>query len=75
MRLHRDTFREYLESLPDGLLRSVAEDYAWLAWAFREDPQGAEFRRRSQCCREECTRRGSPEAYREVEKRLNVQLV
>jgi hypothetical protein len=57
----RDPFREYLESLPDELLQCVAEDYAWLEWFFRQEPQGAEFRRRSECCRDECVRRGLPE--------------
>jgi hypothetical protein len=27
-------FREYLESLPDALLLSVASDYVWLATQF-----------------------------------------
>ena len=58
MRLHRDTFRGYLESVPDDLLKCVVEDYLWLEWHFHGEPQAAEFRRRSDCCRDECRRRG-----------------
>lgn len=63
------TFRGYLESLPDELLENVAEDYIWLASLdFREeDGRGAEFRRRRECCREECSRRGVPHLYRAAE--------
>jgi hypothetical protein len=73
MRPHRDTFREYLESLPEGLLQCVAADYAWLRWVFRDAPQGAEFRRRSEACRDECVRRGLPEIYREAEETIHLQ--
>jgi len=52
-------FRDYLQSLPDELLASVAEDYAWLAsLAFHDGARRADFQRRRQWCREECTRRG-----------------
>jgi len=59
------TFRCYLKSLPDDLLESVTEDYIWLAGLdFHEEArQGAEFRRRRECCREECLRRGAPQLY------------
>ncbi len=55
------TFRDYLRSLPDDLLRSVAEDYIWLAsLAFHDGARRADFERRRECCREECGRRGVP---------------
>ena len=54
-----DPFRGYLETIPDALLACVAEDYVWLAdCMFREEEPGAEFRRRRECCREECAKRG-----------------
>ena len=54
------TFRDYLQSLPDELLASVAEDYAWLAsLTFHDATRSAEFRRRRDWCREECVRRQS----------------
>jgi hypothetical protein len=56
-----ETFRDYLQSLPDELLRSVAEDYAWLATlAFHNGARKAEFQRRREWCRAECARRGVP---------------
>jgi hypothetical protein len=55
------TFRDYLQSLPDELLASVAEDYAWLAsLAFHDGARSADFQRRREWCREECARRGVP---------------
>jgi hypothetical protein len=58
------TFRGYLESLPDDLLESVTEDYVWLAeLRFEESPRHTDFRRRRECCREECARRGVPQLY------------
>jgi hypothetical protein len=55
------TFRDYLQSLPDELLESVAEDYAWLAsLAFHDGSRSADFERRREWCREECLRRGIP---------------
>jgi len=54
-------FRDYLQSLPDELLESVAEDYVWLAsLAFHDGARVAEFERRREWCREECARRGVP---------------
>lgn len=54
-------FRDYLRSLPDELLRSVAEDYIWLAGlVFHQRARNAEFRQRRDCCCEECARRGVP---------------
>ena len=51
-------FRDYLQSLPDELLESVAEDYAWLAsLAFHDGARSADFQRRRDWCREECARR------------------
>jgi hypothetical protein len=63
-------FRRYLQSLPDDLLESVTEDYIWLAGLdFRNEPgPDAEFRRRRECCREECSRRGVPQLYRFAER-------
>ena len=58
------TFRGYLESLPDDLLESVTEDYVWLAGlVFEEIPRHTDFRRRRECCRAECMRRGVPQLY------------
>jgi hypothetical protein len=61
------TFRRYLQTLPDELLASVTEDYIWLASLdFREEAgRDAEFRRRRECCLEECSRRGVRQLYRE----------
>lgn len=63
------TFRRYLQSLPDDLLESVSEDYIWLAGLdfHTESGRDAEFRRRRECCREECSRRGVPQLYRVAE--------
>ena len=70
---HReDTFRRYLEALPDELLESVAEDYVWLAdCEFPEEQPGVEFRRRRECCREECIRRGLPHLFRMAEDNVH----
>ena len=58
-RLPSPTFREYLQSLPDELLQSVAEDYIWLSGLpFHNAGRSADFLRRRECCREECARRG-----------------
>jgi hypothetical protein len=64
-----DTFREYLQSLPDTLLESVTQDYVWLA-ALIPDPreQGTDFVKRRECCRAECLRRGVPELYQLAEE-------
>ena len=70
--LAQDTFRGYLESLPDDLLESVAEDYVWLAGcAFQGEAPGVEFGRRRECCREECLRRGLPQLFREAEESVD----
>ena len=61
-------FRQYLQTLPQELLESVTEDYIWLAGlSFDETERDADFRRRRECCREECLRRGVPHLYREAE--------
>ncbi len=58
-RLPSSKFREYLESIPDDLLQSVAEDYIWLSTLpFHNAGRSADFVRRRECCREECARRG-----------------
>ncbi len=75
MRFDREIFRDYLESLPDDLLRCVTADYSWLKRSFHGNPAGMEFRRRSECCRNECARRGSPEMYREAEESVALELV
>ena len=63
------TFREYLGALPDDLLESVTEDYVWLAGlVFDEIPRHTDFRRRRECCREECGRRGVPQLYELAER-------
>ncbi len=62
-----DGFREYLETLPEGLLEHVSEDYVWLAVAGFRGPCAAEFLRRRECCRAECLRRGKPGIYRLAE--------
>jgi len=56
-----ETFRNYLQALPEDLLESVTEDYVWLAGLSLE--QGTDFRQRRECCREECVRRGAPQIY------------
>jgi len=61
------TFRCYLRSIPDDLLESVAEDYIWLA-GLHFAGQDAEFRRRRECCREECSRRGVPHLFYAAEE-------
>jgi hypothetical protein len=58
------SFREYLQALPYDLLESVTEDYVWLSGLhFDSEERSAEFRRRRECCREECARRGVPNLY------------
>ncbi len=52
-------FQDYLQSIPDDLLESVAEDYAWLATLpFHDGSRHIDFERRLAWCREECARRG-----------------
>lgn len=68
MRDRSATFREYLQTLPQDLLESVTEDYIWLAGLHFEDTErDADFRRRRECCWDECLRRGVPHLYREAE--------
>jgi len=63
-----ETFREYLQSLPEDLLESVTEDYVWLAGLTLEPGHhGTDFRQRRECCREECARRGAPQLYQFAE--------
>ena len=62
------TFRGYLRSLPYELLESVTEDYVWLSGLAFQGGPGAEFRKRRECCREECARRGVPHLYRLAEQ-------
>jgi len=57
-----ETFRNYLQSLPEDLLESVTEDYVWLA-GLTLDRAPHDFRQRRECCREECARRGAPQLY------------
>lgn len=59
-----EIFRGYLQAIPDDLLEIVTEDYIWLAG----QNLGSEFRRRRECCREECSRRGAPQLYRLAEE-------
>jgi hypothetical protein len=56
-----ETFRKYLQSLPEELLESVTEDYVWLAGLTFEEL--TDFPQRRECCREECARRGAPQLY------------
>jgi len=66
------TFRQYLQSLPYDLLESVTEDYVWLSGLhFDREERSADFRRRRECCREECARRGVPNLYRHAEGAIN----
>jgi hypothetical protein len=59
-----ETFRDYLQSLPEDLLESVTADYVWLAGQkFNRDPLATNFLLRRECCREECARRGTPQLY------------
>ena len=69
-----DTFREYLQSLPEALLENVAEDYVWLAALQPEPgPHSTDFAGRRECCREECARRGVPELYSKAETEVSPQ--
>lgn len=59
-----ETFRNYLQSLPEDLLENVTEDYVWLSGlTLHREAHGTDFIRRRECCREECERRGSPQLY------------
>ena len=58
-----ETFRDYLQSLPEELLESVTEDYVWLEGLTFEPNTHANFLQRRECCREEWARRGAPELY------------
>jgi hypothetical protein len=60
-----ETFRNYLQSLPEELLESVTEDYVWLAGLTLDPDDGhtTDFLQRRECCREECARRGAPQLY------------
>ena len=59
-----ETFRSYLQSLPEDLLESVTEDYVWLAGLTLErDGHPTDFVERRECCRQECARRGAPQLY------------
>jgi hypothetical protein len=59
-----ETFRNYLQSLPEELLESVTEDYVWLAGlALERDGHSTDFLQRRECCRRECARRGAPQLY------------
>jgi hypothetical protein len=59
-----DTFRDYLESLPEDLLESVTEDYVWLAGLGLDREGGStDFLARREACRAECARRGAPQLY------------
>jgi hypothetical protein len=63
-----ETFRSYLQSLPEDLLESVTEDYVWLAGLTLEPGRhGTDFRARRECCRQECARRGAPQLYQFAE--------
>lgn len=61
-------FRGYLRSLPYDLLESVTGDYVWLAALKFSEARRADFRKRRECCREECVRRGVPHLYRLAEQ-------
>jgi len=56
-----DSFREYLQSLPEELLECVAEDYVWLCGLSFDE--STDFLQRRECCRQECARRGLPQLY------------
>jgi len=66
-------FPEYLGSLPDALLLSVASDYVWLATQFQPEDCRTDFAARRQLCFDECVRRGHPELYRQAEAMLGPQ--
>ncbi len=59
-----ETFRDYLQSLPEELLESVTEDYVWLSGLALDE---GEFTRRRDCCRTEWERRGRPQLYASAE--------
>jgi hypothetical protein len=63
-----ETFRDYLQSLPEELLENVTEDYVWLAGLTLEPGRHAsDFRERRECCRQECVRRGAAQLYQFAE--------
>ena len=63
-----ETFRKYLQTIPEELLENVTEDYVWLAGLTLERGGHApDFRLRRECCREECARRGAPQLYQLAE--------
>ena len=62
------TFREYLQALPEELLENVTEDYVWLSGLpLDRGCQPPDYIQRRECCREECCRRGAPDLYRLAE--------
>jgi hypothetical protein len=65
------TFRKYLRSLSYELLESVTEDYVWLAGLSFDRRRDIDFRRRRECCREECSRRGVPHLYQIAEETVS----
>ena len=67
-----ETFRRYLESLPEDLLESVTEDYVWLAGlTLDHGGRSTDFLQRRECCRQECARRGAPQLYEFAESTVS----
>lgn len=65
-----EAFRQYLQRIEDDLLETVARDFVWLAWEFRDDPPEPGYVARREACREECVRRGRPQLFRNAERIL-----
>ena len=65
-----ETFHQYLQRIDDEMLETVARDFIWLAWEFRNHPPAAGHAARREACREECVRRGRPQLFRNAERIL-----
>jgi hypothetical protein len=66
------TFQEYLRSLAEESLEGVCQDYAWLSGLEFGSAPAAEFRRRRECCRQECARRGLLRLYQTAEQAVTL---
>ena len=61
----------FQRTCPPGLTISVTEEYVWLAGLSFDRRRDADFRRRRECCREQCSRRGIPHLYQLAEETIS----